>query len=129
MAPKKDPTIRISESEWLVMQTLWEKAPRLAQEIADSLEERTRWNHRTVKTLIGRLVKKGAIRFDKSDRKYLYYPCVDEKTCVIAETRSFLGRVYGGAFAPMLAAFLDQQSLSREEIDTLKKILERRKEK
>jgi len=127
---KKEPNpTRISEAEWTVMQVLWKKNPLLANEVADVLRPTTQWNHRTVKTLISRLVKKGALTYEKTDNRYLYRPIIEEKTCVHAETRSFMDRFYGGALKPMLAAFLEDQKLSKQEIEELKALLEKRKER
>lgn len=119
------PLTRISDAEWQVMQVLWKRSPLLANEIADALGPKTGWNHRTVKTLISRLVKKRAIRFEKADRAHLYRPIVDEKTCVHAETRSFVERFHGGALKPLVAAFIEHHQLSKREIAELKELLER----
>jgi len=117
---------KISESEWLVMQTLWSRGPLTANEVVEKLAGRTKWKPKTVKTLINRLVKKGAVKFKKEGRKYRYYPAVSESKYVRTETRSFLRRVYGGAARPMLAAFLEDAELSAEDIAELKKILEQK---
>lgn len=126
--PPTPPPIKISDSEWLVMQVLWAKSPQLAQEIIEQLTPSTGWNHRTVKTLLARLVRKGALRYDKADRSYLYHAAIDQKTCVHAETRSFLDRFHGGTIKPLLAAFIENEKLSAEDIEELKAILEKRKE-
>jgi len=121
--------VKISESEWLVMQVLWAKSPLLAQEIVDQLTPTTGWNHRTVKTLLARLVRKGALRYEKTDRSYLYHAALDQKTCVHAETKSFLERFHGGAVKPLLAAFIENEKLSAADIEELKALLEKRKER
>ena len=110
------------------MRVLWKQGPLLANEIADILGPITQWNHRTVKTLLGRLVQKGAITYKKIDHRYLYRPAIDEKTCVHGETRSFMDRYYGGALMPMLAAFLENQKFTAQEIEELKALLEKGKE-
>ena len=117
---------KISESEWLVMQVLWSRGPLTANEVVEKLTGSTKWKPKTVKTLINRLVKKGALRFQKEGRKYRYYPAVGESQYVRTETRSFLRRVYRGATKPMLAAFLEDAELSAEDIAELKKILEQK---
>ena len=123
----KTPSFRITDAEWQVMQVLWKKSPRLANDIADELGPKTGWNHRTVKTLISRLVKKRAVLFEKNDRAHLYRPAVDEKTCVHAETRSFIERFHGGSLKPLIAAFIEQQPLSKTEIAELRALLEKGK--
>jgi len=119
---------KISESEWLVMQVLWSRGKLTANEVVEELAGRTKWKPKTVKTLINRLVKKGAVKFQKEGRKYRYYPAVSEAECVGTESRSFIQRVYGGAARPMLAAFLEDAELSAEDIAELKQILEQKGE-
>ncbi|MBN1480098.1 BlaI/MecI/CopY family transcriptional regulator [candidate division KSB1 bacterium] len=121
---------KISEAEWRVMKLLWEKSPRTSNEIIDILDndQGVDWNPKTIKTLLNRLVNKGALDFDKDGRSYLYYPKVDEGDCRRAERRSFLGRVYSGALKPMLAAFIEDEKLSKADIEELKRILEEKEQ-
>lgn len=116
---------RISESEWRVMKVLWERSPLTAGEIVEVLLAQTRWKAKTVKTLLNRLVSKGALGFDRAGRAYRYYPLVSERECVLEESRSFLQRVYGGTLLPMVAALIEEQELSAGEIQDLKRILDR----
>ena len=120
---------KISDAEWQVVQLLWRKAPRTANDIVRILEEKTHWNHRTIRTLINRLVKKEIIRFEKSGREYLYYSLVKEENCRQTARKSFLAKVYNGAVQPMLAAFIEETDLSQEEIDALERILREKRSK
>ncbi|HIJ64625.1 MAG TPA: BlaI/MecI/CopY family transcriptional regulator [Candidatus Hydrogenedentes bacterium] len=114
---------RISEAEWQVMRVLWAEAPQTANDVVEALDN-TDWSPKTVKTLINRLVRKGALGFDKDGRVYHYYPLVQEKDCVRAESRSFLQRVFGGAVTPMVAAIIEDEDLTPEEIAELRRILD-----
>lgn len=119
----------ISDAEWEVMKSCWSlNAPFTANEIVKVLGEHTEWKPNTIKTLIGRLVKKGVLGYKEDGRNYLYYPLIAEEECVKAESKSFLTRVFGGALKPMLVTFLQEEKLSREEIEELKRILDERKE-
>ncbi len=117
---------KISESEWLVMRVLWSNGPLTANEVVKELAGKTKWKPKTIKTLITRLMNKGAVKFKKEGRKYRYYPAVSEAECVRMERRSFVRRVYGGTTRPMLAAFLEDAKLSAEDISELRKILEQK---
>ena len=119
---------KISESEWLVMRVLWKTSPLTANEIVEKLSGKTKWKPKTIKTLITRLMNKGAIKFEKEGRLYRYRPAVSKEECVRMERRSFIRRVYGGINRPMLAAFLEEAKLSAEDISELKKILEQKAE-
>ena len=117
---------KISESEWLVMRVLWSNGSLTANEVVKELSGKTKWKPKTIKTLITRLMKKGAVKFEKEGRKYRYYPAVSQAECVRMERRSFVRRVYGGTTKPMLAAFLEDAKLSAEYISVLMKILEQK---
>ena len=116
----------ISETEWKIMRILWVKSPRSSGEIFNELRaDDPSWHPKTAKTLIGRLVKKGALGFREKGRAYLYYPLVAEEDCVDKESQSFLERVFAGSLKPMLAHFVEHRKLSVKEISELKRILER----
>src|SRR5438034_2205898 len=118
---------KIAESEWKVMKILWSRRePQAAYDIIQQLSAKEDWHARTVKTLLGRLVKKGAVAYKKYKNLYLYYPRVSEAECVKAESASFLARCFDGSLQPMLAYFVQGQKLAPEEIRELKKILERK---
>lgn len=120
---------RISETEWEVMKVLWLKSPLPAQEIIDTLSARDDWHPKTVKTLLNRLVKKGALGFRKEGRSYFYRPLVTEAECITAESESFLTRVFGGSLKPMLTHFAETRKLSPAEIAELKLLLKKSEEK
>ena len=117
---------QISDTEWQVMKILWASEPLTANEVIKKIEGLMSWKPKTVKTLLGRLVKKNAISFDKDGRTYVYYPLVSENECVKAESHSFLEKVFSGALNVMFANFLEEKQLSKEEIAELKHILEQK---
>jgi BlaI family penicillinase repressor len=121
---KNPPTI--SDAEWDVMQVVWDAAPVTAAEVIERLARPRQWNHRTVRTLLNRLVKKRALGFKVDGKRYLYHPLISRADCVRRESRSFLSRVFGGSAGPMLVHFVNETDLSPEEIDQLKRILARK---
>ena len=118
--------LKISEAEWRVCQALWRHSPQTANEIVAKLTDKTNWNPRTVKTLLNRLTKKQVLRYETHGREYLYFPRLGEEECVLAQTRSFVKRVFDGAAGTMVATFLRSQQLSTQEIAELKKILKKK---
>lgn len=120
---------KISEAEWEVMKIVWSRiSPCTANDIVDALDGIADWKPNTVKTLINRLVNKKALGFKEQRRIYFYYPLVSKDECIKSETRSFAKRVFGGALKPMLVTFLQEEKLSSDEIEELKRILEERQE-
>ena len=118
---------KISESEQLVMKIIWSKNPATANHIVEALSKTTTWKPKTIKTLLNRLVNKGALGYKKVGREYHYYPLIEEDAFVKAESRSFLRRVFGGSMKPMLATMVENEDLSQEDISELKYILEKGK--
>ena len=114
---------RISETEWEIMKALWKKNPLTSNEI----QSKTGIHLQTAKTYIGRLVKKGAIGFEKAGRSYLYRPLFTQSECQKKESRSFLDRVFGGSLQPMLSHLVEEDAISEEEIELLRKTLKQRR--
>ena len=115
---------RISDAEWLVMTVLWSAPGLTAEQVVAALKGRVTWNARTIRTLINRLLRKTALRYEKEGRRYRYFPAVNQEQCVREERRSFVQRVYGGTVTPMLAAFIEDAKLSSDDIDELKRMLD-----
>ena len=118
---------RISEAEWLVMQVFWSEPGLTADEVVQALRGKVTWNARTIRTLINRLLKKKALKYEKEGRKYRYFPAVSRQRCIKEERRSFVQRVYGGTVTPMLAAFIEEAKLSRDDIEELKRMLDEKR--
>jgi BlaI family transcriptional regulator, penicillinase repressor len=118
---------KISEAEWRVIKLLWEKSPRSANDIVKALEGHVPWNAQTIRTLINRLVQKGAIDFEKNGRAFLYSPLVNQSDIQRAETKTFVSRVFGGATKPLIAAFLEETDLTDDEIGELEQLLKHKK--
>ncbi len=105
------------------MLLLWKRAPRLASEVASDLAPDHDWSERTVKTMLARLVKKGALTATPEGKRYLYEPAVSREACVRRETRSFLDRVFGGSASPLLAHFVREGQLDEGQLDELRDLL------
>ena len=126
MSEDRNAATRISDAEWEVMRVVWERRTATAQEIVAALAHRA-WNARTIKTMLNRLLGKGALVAESRGRAYVYRAAVPKEHCVRQESQSFLERVFGGASGPLLLHFARRSRLSRVEIEELKAILDRKK--
>lgn len=115
----------VSEAEWKIMKLLWRKSPQPAYDLAEALAKSEKWSHRTVKTLLNRLLKKKAVTYEEYKNLYLYTPAVSEEECLKAESESFLQRVFDGSLSMMMVHFAKQKKLSKAEIEELKRIAEK----
>ena len=115
----------ISESEWVVMEALWETAPQTASEITKTLRPSMNWADNTVRTLLTRLVDKGALKTDENTSgTRVFAPSVKREACVGAESESFMQRVFRGASQPLLVHFAQNARLTPAEVRELKKLLD-----
>ncbi len=115
---------RISEAEREVMTVLWDKSPQSTPEIVERLVASRGWAPRTIRTLLGRLVKKKALALAVEGRRHLFRPRLDRESCRDRESRSFLDRVFGGEPASMLVSLVRQAELTPDQIRELKAILD-----
>ncbi|MEH6421693.1 BlaI/MecI/CopY family transcriptional regulator [Pseudomonas sp. CGJS7] len=116
--------MQISEAESAVMDVLWQRQPLSAEEVVAALADSRSWQEATVKTLLNRLLNKGAIRAEKDGRRYLYAPVLRREDWVLDESQGLLERLFGGRVAPLVAHFSEQRKLSRKDIAELRKLLE-----
>lgn len=116
--------ISISESEWQVMKVIWSGPPKTLPEILSALQF-TGWSKTTIQTYLSRLVKKGALTTQRQGKGYLYYPTLSQSQCQIEQSRSFLHRVYDGSLSKMVLGFVESGSLSPEELEELKALIDR----
>lgn len=115
----------ISESEWQVMESLWGASPQTASEVTRALRPTMNWAENTVRTLLTRLVEKGALQVGENESgTRVFLPAVQREACVRAESESFLERIFGGAAKPLLVHFAQNSKLTTDEVRELKKILD-----
>lgn len=117
-------TIELSDAEWQIMNLVWDKQPIMAQEVISALAEPCAWSPATIRTMLHRLVKKGALQFTPEGNRYWYRAAVRRAECVRRAAKSFLERVFGGEAAPMLAHFVRAGRFTPEELAELRKLLD-----
>jgi len=115
----------ISDAEWDVMKVVWDHGPLSSGDVVKRLADEKAWKPRTIKTLLARLVRKGAVATDETDGKFLYRAKVARDALARSEAKGFLARVFDGAVAPALVHFVRESDLSPQQIQELKKILDR----
>ncbi|MDY7220802.1 penicillinase repressor BlaI [Halalkalibacterium halodurans] len=117
----------ISEAEWEIMKVLWKNGSQTANQVIQAIQEQTDWKPKTIRTLLDRLTKKQVVGVNKEQKVYIFFPLYSEDECKRAEAQSFIKRIYGGTFKPMLVQFIEEESLTKEELDELRSILERKR--
>ena len=115
--------IEISKAEFEVLEAIWQTHPTSANEIIERLNQHKPWHDKTVKTLLNRMVKKGAISFEKEQRSYLYSPLLERDSDTLKESQSLIERLFSGRIAPLVAGFAKTEQLSQRDIDELKQVI------
>ncbi|MCL2841243.1 MAG: BlaI/MecI/CopY family transcriptional regulator [Defluviitaleaceae bacterium] len=115
----------ISDAEYQVMKVIWSANVELnTNEVVEKLAVTTSWKPKTVHTLLSRLVKKGALKYEKVGRVFVYASLVEESEILAKENDNFLSRFYDGALNSMVVNLLAQDKLSDNEIAALRHILD-----
>ena len=115
--------MQISDAESAVMQVLWERSPQSSEEVVAALAGSRDWQEATIKTLLNRLLKKGAIRAEKDGRRYLYAPVLTRDAWIAQQSEGLVDRLFGGRVAPLVAHFSEQRRLSAKDIAELKRLI------
>lgn len=120
---------RLPESEVEVMQVLWACQKELSRpEIEEKLNERGKeWDTSTVNSLLSRLKKKGCLEAKRDGKRYVYRPLVSEEDYLQEESRKLLFRLYHGKPVNFIAALVQGNEISPEELRELEDFLEAQK--
>jgi len=127
MSNRDDLQPLLSPAEWEVMKVLWEGEALAARDVFARLPKTHRWAYKTVKTLLSRLVAKGALTYDQVGNSYLYRPAIQREQATRQEVRNVFQRLISEACSPVLAQFIDEAELSDAEIRQLKKQLDEKR--
>ena len=114
---------RISESELAVMEALWAEAPATAAEVITRIDPARAWSAQTVKTLLARLVAKGAVAARQDGRRYLYTPLLARDAHVAGDVRKLVDRLFGGRVAPLVAHLAEREALTPADIAEIERLL------
>ena len=114
---------QISEAEFEVMKVIWKYAPISTNEVTEKLTQTTDWSPKTIQTMLKRLVTKKALTYENQSRVFVYTPLVPETEYIRQESNSFLNKYYNGNIVSMLTSYLEDDKLSKTELDTLRHLL------
>ena len=113
----------ISEAEAQVMEVLWKQSPLGTDDIASQLDGQQDWQLATIKTLLNRLLTKGAVSAEKDGRRYLYTPVLQRDAWLKEQSIGLLDRLFDGRLAPLVAHFSSHRKLKKADIEALRQLL------
>lgn len=114
---------RISEAEHAVMEVLWDRSPLTAAEVCEAVCEDRDWSLATVKTLLSRLVGKGALATRPDGRRFLYQPVLERSSYVGTESRRLVDRLFGGRAAPLFAHLAESEALTDDDLSEIEALV------
>ena len=118
--------MKISEAESKVMEVFWRaEVPLSADDVVAAMDNDRDWSAGTIRTFLTRLVKKKALAAKPDGRRYLYRPLIPRQDYVHKQSRDLIDRLFGGRITPFITQFAERQRLSRDEIEELKRLIER----
>ena len=116
--------MNLSEKEWTVLNALWKTDGAELGALVGELFEETKWSRNTVLTYLTRMEAKGLVTIDKKVSPHVYRATIDRESCRKKERRSFLNSDYKGPAGDLIAAFLKEEPISKEERERLRKLLD-----
>ena len=116
--------VRISDAELDVMEALWAAGqPLTAAEVAERIDVDRGWTLATVKTMLSRLVAKGALKHREDGRRFLYSPAIKREAYVGNESRRFVEKLFGGRLSPLVARLAEEDGLDQKDIAEIEALL------
>ena len=115
--------IHVTDSEWYVLDCLWQQSPQTAMELVEALSRRVGWAKSTTLTTLRRMEAKGLLAGETVGRSRRFTPLVDREAVILRETSGFLDRVYRGSVGLMVSTMARRQALTEEDLEVLRAIL------
>jgi BlaI family transcriptional regulator, penicillinase repressor len=116
--------MKITDAETHVMEVLWADSPLDGEGIAARLKDQ--WSRTTVRTLLARLVQKGAVGQTKAAGQLdQYAPLIGRSDYAHEQSRNLIDKLFGGKVGPLFAQLAERSDLTDEDITELKALIER----
>lgn len=119
----------LTEGEWLILEIVWEREYCTTPDVQELLKERTGWAYSTVKTLMDRMVDKGLLKAERVRKMILFRAGIKREQAQRAELKRAAKLAFHGAFSPLVEFLLDDNKLSKEELEHLANIIRQKRDK
>ncbi len=116
--------MHITESEQKIMNLLWEEGSLSTMQIVEKLEEETGWSKQAVISFLKRLETKKIVTYKKIGRAKYYSPIPEQDVVAREERENFLQKFYKGKLGLMVSSMAEENSLTAEDINDLRKLLD-----
>ena len=120
-------TLELFDSEWAILQVVWERQPCAAPTVQEALQQEKGWAYTTVKTMMDRMVRKGLLKTERIRNLYLYRAAVTRAQAQRSEILRTVKRAFDGALTPMMQFLIENEKLSEAEYEELERLIRGRK--
>ncbi len=111
--------MKLTHTEWQVMNALWQRHPATAREISERLPLDVKWAYTTVKTILARLVEKQAVSERKRANTSVYEPMLSRQAARRSALRALADQAFQGAFGSLVHFLVEEQDLTGKQRDEL----------
>ena len=120
------PKAELFDSEWAILQVVWEQEPCTAPAVQEALQKERDWAYTTVKTMMDRMVKKGLLTTEKIRNLYLYRAAISKAQAQRGEILRTVKRAFDGALTPMMQFLIENEKLSEADYRQLERLIQNR---
>ncbi|MBN1125020.1 MAG: BlaI/MecI/CopY family transcriptional regulator [Sedimentisphaerales bacterium] len=119
----------LTESEWTILEVVWDQQPCTAPDVQEILKKQTGWAYSTVKTIMDRMVIKGLLKTERLRNLILYRSVITRRQAQSGELARTVQRAFNGAFSPLVEFLLDQNKLSKKELEHLEQMIRQKRDR
>ncbi len=113
-----------SDGEWKVLRGIWAQgASTTARDVLDLIGDETGWSYSTVRTLLARLVEKGALAVARQDQVLIYEPLVSEGDARSDAVQHLVDKAFDGTVGSLLLHLVSDE-LDADDRAQLRRLLD-----
>ena len=118
---------RLTAAEWEIMRVIWTKKKTTSTEVSDIVGMKMDWKLATIKTLLGRLVKKGYLSTTKQGNQFIYSPLKHEQDCLRSEAKELFSKVCDTKKGAVLREWIQEIPITQAELEKLEEVIQTKK--
>ncbi len=118
----------LSEAQTEIMNVVWEAGEVTLALVASALAQRRELSRNTIQTQLTRLVDKGWLRHRAEGKAFYYQATVAREDAQSRAVRRIVDAVFGGSAEGLVMTLLDGRTLSKDEADRIRAMIERAEE-
>lgn len=121
-------SMKLGRVQLRIMRVLWNRGEATAREVTDEMGAQEPIAHSTVQTLLRQLEAKGAVGHERKERTFVFRPLIQEDAVSRSSLRDVLDRVFQGSVVGLVSHLLENEDVSREELERLRRLIDEKKE-